>query len=414
MTGTASRPDTDTIVPIVSVDDHVVEPRDVWTHRMPKRFAASGPRVVRLHGKDLLDVVRSLGKASQLRDAEGLVGEQTTADVWEFEDVRIPLFRTMASAGCDRATVNSAPITYDEIRPGSHDRTHRLSDMDINGVEASMCFPTFPGFAGGVFLRAKNRDLAHQAVRAYNDWMIEDWCGESGGRLVPLCLAPLWDPELAATEVRRNATRGARAVCFSELPARLGLPSIHDAARRWDPFMAACAETETVIAIHIGSSSSMASTSEDAPPAVGSTIVHTNATLALVDWLFSGLFVRFPSLKVLFAEGQVGWMPYILERADTVWTENSGWGGVGDAIDRPPSSYVADHVYGCIFNDRQGIASIDVVGEDNVTVETDYPHSDGTWPDSARILGELTANLDEPVRRKVLRDNARRLFRLGS
>ena len=122
------------------------------------------------------------------------------------------------------------------MRPGSFRADDRLSDMDINGVEASQCFPNmFVRFCGQRFLSGKDPDLALLCVRAYNDWMVEEWAGPSGGRLVPLCIVPLWDAELAAEEVERNAARGVRAVCFSELPGNLGLPSIHSGY--WDRFI---------------------------------------------------------------------------------------------------------------------------------------------------------------------------------
>ena len=139
----------------------------------------------------------------------------------------------------------------------------------MNRVEASLSFPTFPRFCGQTFLEAKDRELAEACVYAYNDWMVEEWCGDSGGRLVPLIIIPLWDAELAAAEVRRNAARGVRAVCFSEIPPHLGLPSIHSGY--WDPFFVACQETQTVVCMHIGSSSKMPATSADAPVAVAAT-----------------------------------------------------------------------------------------------------------------------------------------------
>ena len=122
----------------------------------------------------------------------------------------------------------------------------------------------------------------------------------------------------------RDSERGVRAVCFSEIPPFLGLPSVHDPDHYWDPFFRACEETGTVINMHIGSSSKMPSTSADAPPAVGSTLTHSNATYSMVDFMFSGVLVRFPELKLAYAEGQIGWIPYILERADVVWEQNRG------------------------------------------------------------------------------------------
>jgi predicted TIM-barrel fold metal-dependent hydrolase len=222
----------------------------------------------------------------------------------------------------------------------------------------------------------------------------------------------LWDAELAATEVRRNAERGVRAVCFSEIPPFLGLPSVHDPDHYWDPFFGACAETRTIVNMHIGSSSKMPSTSADAPPAVGSTLTHTNATFSLVDFLFSGVFVRFPDLKVAYSEGQIGWIPYILERADRVWEDNRGWGGVADIVPEKPSSYFADHVWGCFFDDAHGLRSVDEIGEDNITYESDYPHSDSTWPRTKQIAEEQMAALTDEQRRKIVRGNAIKLFGL--
>ncbi len=240
----------------------------------------------------------------------------------------------------------------------------------------------------------------------------------SGGRLIPLTLIPLWDAELAAAEVRRNAERGVRAVCFSEIPPFLGLPSVHDPDHYWDPFFRACAETQTVVNMHIGSSSKMPSTSADAPPAVGSTLTHTNATFSLVDFLFSGVFVRFPELKVAYSEGQIGWIPYILERADRVWEENRGWGGVADIVPEKPSSYFKDHVWGCFFDDAHGLKSVDEIGVDNITYESDYPHSDSTWPHTRQIAEKQMADLDRRAapqdragqRHQALRPRLRRLI----
>ena len=247
-------------------------------------------------------------------------------------------------------------ITYEDMRPGSYEVAPRLEDMDLNHLEASLCFPTFPRFCGQTFTEAQDKELALLCVKAYNDWMVEEWCGpEAEGRLIPLTLIPLWDAELAADEVRRNAARGVRAVCFSEIPPFLGLPSIHDPDHYWDPFFRACSDTGTVVNMHIGSSSKMPSTSADAPPAVGSTLTHTNATYSMVDFMFSGVLVRFPELKLAYAEGQIGWIPYILERADKVWEENRGWGGVADIVPEPPSTYFHRQIFGCFFDDAFGL-----------------------------------------------------------
>ena len=392
---------------IISVDDHVVEPPTVWSDRLPSKYADVGPRIVRAPVKELSFIG---GKFTAAPGKPGDPGEPV--DWWFYEDLRRPLTRLDTAVGYERDEVTLKGITYDDMRPGSFSVPERLADMDINGIEASLCFPTFPRFCGQTFMEAADKELALLCVRAYNDWMVEDWCGSSGGRLLPLTIVPLWDPQLAADEVRRNAERGVHAVCFSEIPPNLGLPSIHDANKHWYPFLDACNETKTTINMHIGSGSRMPSTSPDAPAAVGSTLTFANCCFSMVDWLMSGVFADFPDLFVAYSEGQIGWIPYILERADTVWEENRGWGGIADKVTEPPSELFRRHMFGCFFDDPHGLRCIEEIGVDNVTYESDYPHSDSTWPHTAKLAAEQTADLPDDVVYKVLRGNAIRMLHI--
>jgi predicted TIM-barrel fold metal-dependent hydrolase len=303
------------------------------------------------------------------------------------------------------------PVTYEEMRKGCWDQASRLADMDANHTEASLCFPTFPRFCGQTFTEAKDRELALLCVKAYNDWMVEEWCGGAGaGRLIPLIIVPLWDAELAAAEVRRNAARGVHAVAFSEIPPFLDLPSIHSG--EWEPFFKACAETDTVINMHIGSSSRMPATSPDAPAGVQATLSFNNAMGSLADWIFSGVLVRYPTLKLAYSEGQMGWIPYALERADSVWKEFRGWAFDKDAVPEPPSHYFRRQVFACFFRDNFGLKNLADVGVDNVTFETDYPHSDSTWPDTKQVFTDMVSKLDDDVVYKLARGNAIRMLSL--
>jgi len=386
---------------IISVDDHITEPATVWSERLPSKYADVGPRIHRLPVKQMTFVGGTFTAIPGEKGEEGPL-----ADWWFYEDLRRPLTRLDTAVGFSRDEVILAGITYDEMRQGSYKLKERLEDMDTAGIEASLCFPTFPRFCGQTFYEAKDKELAMLCVRAYNDWMVEEWCGESGGRMLPLCIVPLWDPVAAAAEVRRNAARGVHAVCFSEIPTNLGLPSIHDKDGYWKPFFAACNETATTINMHIGSGSKMPSTSPDAPAAVGSTLTFANCCFSMVDWLMSGVFTEFPNLKIAYSEGQIGWIPYILERANNVWEENRGWGGIADKVLVPPSQLFKEHVYGCYFDDPHGLRSLEEIGVDNVTFECDYPHSDSTWPHTAKIAAEQTRELSDEVVYKLMRGNA--------
>ena len=388
---------------IISVDDHVVEPPHLWDRWLPERFRDRGPRSER----------RGIGA---MRHIAGGVYEQSfdpdgpKADCWVYEDLVYVNKRHVAAVGFARDDMTMSPITYEEMRPGCYDPVERVKDMALNHVEASLCFPTFPRFCGQTFSEGKDRDLGLACVRAYNDWMVEEWCGDSNGALIPLTIVPLWDAELAAVEVRRNAARGVHAVCFSEIPFHLGLPSIH--TDYWDPFFAACQDTATTINMHIGSSSRMPATSPDAPVAVAATLSFNNSMASLSDWLFSGKLVQFPELVLAYSEGQIGWLPYILERADTVWEQHRAWGGVADIVPEPPSTYYYRQVYGCFFSDFHGLKALDEVGVDNITFETDYPHTDSTWPHTKEIAEKMVTGLPDDAIYKIMRGNAIRMLSL--
>jgi len=388
---------------IVSVDDHVVEPAHLWTTWLPPRYRERGPRSER---RGIANIATQGGLRYDIEwDDDG-----PKADCWFFEDLVYVNKRHVAAVGFDRDDMTMSPITYDEMRPGCYEPKARVEDMEMNWVEASLCFPTFPRFCGQAFTEAKDRDLGLACIKAYNDWMVEEWCGDSGGRLIPLCIVPLWDAGLAADEVRRNAARGVRAVCFSEIPYRLGLPTIHEPF--WEPFWQACEETATVICMHIGSSSAMPATSPDAPVAVQATLSFNNAMASLSDFLFSGILVRHPTLKLAYSEGQIGWLPYVLERADDVWRDHRAWGGVRDLIPEPPSTYYYRQIYGCFFKDRHGVSAIDKVGVDNATFETDYPHTDSTWPDTKRVAEGLMEGVPDDIVYKLMRGNAIKMLGL--
>ncbi|HMQ26339.1 MAG TPA: amidohydrolase family protein, partial [Acidimicrobiales bacterium] len=255
--GKGHTPDEADLPLIISVDDHVMEPKDLWQRELPASLRDRGPKVVRERVK--LEFVG--GHYGFQRD----VPDGDWCDLWLFDDLVTPTGLLHAPAGMPRDEQRNVPATYEDFRPGTYDQAERLADMDLNHVEAAINYPNiFPRFAGQGFLERQDKDLALACLRIYNDWMVDEWCGGAGrGRLVPLTLVPLWDPQLAAEEVRRCAGKGSHAIAFSENPAKLGLASMYSGD--WDVLWAAAEETETTVSMHIGSSSPMPSTSPDAP-----------------------------------------------------------------------------------------------------------------------------------------------------
>ena len=270
-------------------------------------------------------------------------------------------------------------------------------------MDGSLPFPTFPRFCGQTFHEGSDKELGLACVKAYNDWMVEEWCGPSEGMNIPLCIMPLWDADLAAEEIRRNAARGVRAVCFSELPTFLGLPSIHSGY--WDPMFRACEETSTVVSMHVGSSSTDPTGSPDAPRGASATISFNNSMTSLGEYLF-GVLPRFPKLRIAYSEGQVGWIPYALERADYVWEHHNGWMGAQEVLPEKPSTFYYGRVFGCFTSDYHGMKNLDALGVDQICFETDYPHTDTSWPDTVKEVQTMLEGVPDDLAYKVVRGNA--------
>jgi predicted TIM-barrel fold metal-dependent hydrolase len=378
---------------LISVDDHILEPPNLWVDRVPAKDRDRAPHMINDGG-----------------------------EIWVYDGKRHPTSGLSAVVGKSKEEFSPEPVPYSEMREGCYNSVARLEDMNRAGVLASLCFPTLPRFCGQMFYEASDRDFGLVCLKAYNDWLIEEWCGSAPGRFIPLMLIPLWDPQLAVREMERCAARGVTSFAFSEEPTKLGLPSIHDRNGYWDPVFAAANELGMVVSMHVGSSSNIPKISEEAPFMANLAWGAIRTSGAMLDWLFSGLFTRFPNLKIALSEGEAGWMPYFLERAEQVVDKQRYWVSRGtqfmdytnnnvDLSNFDVRQLFRDHIYGCIIEDHHAISSIEEIGEDNIMIETDYPHSDSTWPNSIEVAKKMVAPLTPEQQYKILRGNAERLYR---
>lgn len=365
---------------IISVDDHLVEPPDMFEGRLPERFADRAPRVI-----------------------ENDAGRE----MWLFEGVEIPNFGLNAVSGRPQEEFGIEPTRFDEIRRGCWDVDARIDDMNAGGVLASMCFPSFPQFCGQIFANTEDKGLALATLQAYNDWHIEEWAGAHPGRFIPLSLIPYWDPELMAAEVRRVAARGVRAVTWSENPEKLGVPSFH--SEHWDPFWRACDELGMVVCLHIGSSSAVKLPSVEAPFTTMMNLQPTAVMDTAADLLWSRVIREFPNIRFALSEGSIGWVPYLLERADYVFEHHHVWTG-SDFGGRLPSEVFREHFLTCFIEDSAGLRLLDLIGPEIVCLEVDYPHSDSTWPESPERLVRTLGGLDAEVVADITHRNAMRHF----
>jgi hypothetical protein len=250
---------------IISVDDHVVEPPGMFDGHIPAKWKSQAPKVVT---------------------------KDDGTDGWAFEGQYATNVGLNAVAGRPPDEYGVEPTRFGEMRPGCFDIHERIRDMNANGIAASMNFPSYPQFCGQYFARAEDKDLALAVLRAYNDWHVDEWCGTYPGRMIPLALPPIWDPQLMADEVRRIAKKGCHAVTFSENPTKLGYPSMHD--EHWNPFWQACSDENTIVCLHIGSSSQVVVTSIDAPVDTMMTLQPMSIVQAAADLVWSPVLRRFP------------------------------------------------------------------------------------------------------------------------
>jgi predicted TIM-barrel fold metal-dependent hydrolase len=383
---------------IVSVDDHLIEHPRVWIDRMPAKYKDAAPQIKEIDG----------------------------SHVWHYDGNPYPTVGLNAVAGKPREQWGVDPIRFEDMIPGCYDPSERVKDMDLDGIQAALCFPSFPGFAGSTFYHGKNRELAAECVRAWNDFHLEEWCPSAPDRFIPLALLPFWDIDLAVAEARRVAEMGARTISFPDTTVPMGLPSFH--TRHWDPLWQVCSELDLPVSLHFGGGGFVPGYSfsvrkgisgntlgpenlstPDAPFAVAIALFPSNLMWTTVDLLFSGALQRFPNLKFSLAEGGIGWLPYTLERCDYTWDRHRYYQDID--FDTRPSDLFHEHFWGCFIDDEHGLVNRHLVGIDHIMLEIDYPHSDSNWPNSHKRAAEVLANVPDDEAQKIVETNARELLR---
>jgi predicted TIM-barrel fold metal-dependent hydrolase len=373
---------------VIDSDTHITEPGDVWTARLPAKFQADAPHIV--------------------RDDDG-------HDAWRFGSAqRVVTIGHTAVAGWPEP-FPAAPKNMDEVPAAAHDATARLAYMDEIGVWANALYPNIGGFGSESFLTLPDPELKLACVRAYNDWLL-DWIEPAPERFIPIMAIPYWDLEAAVAEIERSAARGHRGILFTGEPQELGLPLLGD--RHWDRLWSVAADTGLPISFHIGSSDFTKDFSMERITAhgVGATTSRSTVTLFLknaaqvTDLLLSGVLPRFPQTKFVSVESGIGWVPFVLESADYTFEYSQV------ARERPeftmrPSEYFRRQVYACYFYEEYAPRHLlDAIGVDNVLFETDYPHPVCLYGNvRSKIRGGL-AEQPDAVAHQLLWSNAAALY----
>jgi predicted TIM-barrel fold metal-dependent hydrolase len=376
---------------VIDVDSHITEPGDVWTSRVPARFRERAPRLI--------------------RNPDG-------RDVWQVGEQRplVPVGHT-AVAGWPEP-FPAAPANMDQVPPAAYDAKARLTYLDEIGVWAQALYPNVGGFGNQGFLGLGDPELMLACVRAYNDFLI-DWIEPDPRRFIPIMATPFWDVEASVREIERCAALGHRGVLFTGEPQHFGLPLLGD--RHWDPLYAAARAAGLPISFHIGSADFEADFSPERLRAHGIAATVSRATVSLfldngkqlVDLLFSGVLPRFPELRFVSVESGIGFVPFVLEAADYTF----GYAAV--RRERPefemlPSEYFRRQVFACYFFEELAPQRlVDRIGVDNILFETDYPHPVCLYGNVREKIDAGLSGQPADVRRKLLWENAARLYRVA-
>jgi predicted TIM-barrel fold metal-dependent hydrolase len=369
---------------LVSIDDHFIEPPDMYLNHVPKKWLADAPKVV--------------------RNERGI-------DEWVFQGERSSTpFGMAATVGWPKEQWGFNPGSYTELRPGCFDVHERVRDMNANGVLASMNFPTMAGWNARTFAESHDKELALVMLQAYNDWVLDEWCAAYPGRFIPLGLVPMWDPDLAAKEVRRIARKGCRSVSFLETPHANGYPSF--LSGYWDPMLQAISDEHLILSLHIGAGFEVIRRPPEAPVDHLMVLAGQISAIAAQDLLFGPTLRRFPDLKVALSEGGIGWIPFYFDRIDRHYWNQEWLHHEDDFGGKLPSEVFREHILACYITDPSGLRLRDRIGIDNIAWECDYPHTDTTWPESPeQAWAELqTAGCTDEEINKITWENACRFF----
>jgi predicted TIM-barrel fold metal-dependent hydrolase len=385
-------------IPVIDVDTHVIEPADLWTSRVSTKW---GDRVPHVRWSDKLQM-----------------------ELWFSGDQALGPSASGAAAGWTEPPPKS-PRRLADVSPELWRAADRAELMDRYGIHAAVLYPNVAGFGAGRFLETANGDdaLARDLLAAYNDFLV-DFSGEAPGRFVPVMAVPFWDLDLAVAEMERSAANGHRGIIFSQSPEYFGQPVLSDP--HWDRLWAAAQDLGLPVNFHIagGDMSGVNLLHASCGP-------HTNYASFPVTFFLGnartiasliggGVCHRFPQLDFVSVESGVGWIPFVLQALDWMWQETH----VTDEhpeYDLLPSEYCRRQIYGCFWFESGPTldAAIDYLGPDNVLYETDFPHPTSMSPgpvSTARVpkdfIESTMGHLPEPMARKILHDNAARLYHL--
>jgi uncharacterized protein len=396
---------------IIDCDAHFTEPPDLWTARAAASVSDRMPK---------------------MRTSGGITAWYLGDEVWA------SVGGNTIETGLKKVLGAQTVQPFDHIDPSSYEVKARLALLDEMGVHAQILYPNAVGFASNSMFGIDDINLRNEVQRIYNDFLV-DIQHESGDRLLPQAVLPIWDMDLTVKEMTRLAGQGIRGFTITDKPQVVNMPDLD--TPYFAPMWSVANDIGSVINFHIGSGGQRRM--QDSDPDVmearrrGSAVAGPNpdiywesfgpqrrlAILAtqfymsnvrvIVNFCMSGMFDRYPNVKISSAESGIGWIPFILEAMEYQLDEMVTTAEEKAVQQRRPTEYFREHFYVTFWFERVGpTKTLEDIGINNVFVETDIPHPTCIYPDAKRRIAEVMAKLDPHARRRVLQDNAAEAYHL--
>jgi len=401
-------------VRIIDCDAHITEPPELWTSRAPADLVERMPR---------------------MRTVDGVTGWYIEGELWT--SVGGNTIRTGADGKAEKVLGTNVVQPFELVDKSAWMVKERLDLLDEMGIYAQILYPNGIGFASNHIFAIEDLELRTAVLRIYNDFLIE-LQEQSGGRLLPQGMLPVWDMDFTVSEITRLADRGMTGFTLSDKPEMIGLPELWE--DYWTPMWQLLNDRRLVGNFHIGSGASKAEVEAirrrnrglDGPQraaagapvspvwsefgrqrylAAGATQMNMSNVRIIVNLCLSNLFDRFPNLKIVSAESGIGWVPYVLEALEYQYDQMVTLDEEVNHAKRRPREYFRDHIYVMFWFETSGPAKlIGEIGANNVLVETDIPHPTCLYPNPKDHFERVLGDLDDATKRRVLQDNAAELY----
>ena len=367
---------------IISSDSHVYEPRDLWTTRIDSKFKGREPRIVRLED------------GNERWFTDGIKGQMMTAG-------------SQAGVRFDEPEKLSTTGTFEEVRRGGYIPEEHIKDMDIDGVDVGILYPT-EGLQ--LYCTVTDSELLSATFRAYNDWLAE-FCKPFPNRLKGIAMVNIDDVQDGISELERSAKMGLAGAMITIYPPEEKPYS----SPIYDPFWAAAQDLDMPLSLHITTNRpGYGQQYQDLDSLRSSFLTNTDhwVRMSLADMIYAGVFERYPKLMVGSVEQELSWVPHFLDRLDYNYHQRP----VGDSYrfktDAFPSDFYHSNVFLGFQEDSLGIRDRDIIGVDQLLWGSDYPHFESTFPRSREIIEEILVGCTEEEQAKIVGGNAARIYHL--